>query len=513
MPGRGRPVPAWESTTRSSFPAPRPISCLARTAGRRRLAARSPCRSRTARGSGRRGAAEALGGPRSRPGCLALAVARRRRRDELVEQWRETCATASTARAKAASFAFDGLVEPLILRTYCSAAACTSSSVAGGSKLWRMRMFLHMMPILRLPSPSGPARRRSRLLRASPCGRRPLRRATAGVLARDLDAVDVACVPRAPGSPPRAPGGAWRRRSPSTERRQLLESAHLPDDAVSAAMHARRRPSRAEVHTVSTRSGYASSSASTGVLRAFDIATWTADGPSRGRARSLPAADRLVVRPACSCRTSCCSSSLPRAAGTSTACPKAASTTSVILLDVSVFPATTAAGARAFTSEPSGARTRTGAKAPPQAGMSGSVSRRTTKKHADRVTASGQLRFPGYCGAVPAKSISTLVTRDRHRDPDLEIAVDRLDHVGRLVATVGQSLRRQHARGARSTRAARPSPPRRACGLAARRAPRGVRPRAGAPRPGRGDHRGARRDFASSRRSGRRRPSSRRVGG
>ena len=75
--------------------------------------------------------------------------------------------------------------------------------------------------------------------------------------------------------------------------------------------------------------------------------------------------------------------------------------------DVSVFPAATAAGGRAFRSEPSGARTVTGANAPPEAGRSGSVRQRTTKKHAERVTASGQLRLPSCCGAVPAKSIST----------------------------------------------------------------------------------------------------------
>ena len=45
-------------------------------------------------------------------------------------------ATASTARSKAAAFACDGFVEPLILRTYWSAASWTSSAVAGGSKLW-----------------------------------------------------------------------------------------------------------------------------------------------------------------------------------------------------------------------------------------------------------------------------------------------------------------------------------------------------------------------------------------
>ena len=53
-------------------------------------------------------------------------------------------ATASTARSKASALARDGLVKPLILRTYWSAAAWTSSSVAGGSKLWSVLMFRHM---------------------------------------------------------------------------------------------------------------------------------------------------------------------------------------------------------------------------------------------------------------------------------------------------------------------------------------------------------------------------------
>ena len=40
-----------------------------------------------------------------------------------------------TARANASSLALDGLVNPLTLRTYWSAASCASSWVAGGSKL------------------------------------------------------------------------------------------------------------------------------------------------------------------------------------------------------------------------------------------------------------------------------------------------------------------------------------------------------------------------------------------
>lgn len=53
-------------------------------------------------------------------------------------------ATASTARWKASSFAFDGRELPETFRTYCSAASWTSSSVAGGAKLFSGRMLRHM---------------------------------------------------------------------------------------------------------------------------------------------------------------------------------------------------------------------------------------------------------------------------------------------------------------------------------------------------------------------------------
>jgi hypothetical protein len=48
------------------------------------------------------------------------------------------------ARSKAASFVFDGFVKPQIFRTNWSDAARISSSVAGGSKLNRVLMFLHI---------------------------------------------------------------------------------------------------------------------------------------------------------------------------------------------------------------------------------------------------------------------------------------------------------------------------------------------------------------------------------
>ena len=78
------------------------------------------------------------------------------------------CAISSTARMNAASFAFDGVADPLTLRTYWSAAARTSSSVAGGSKLWSVLMFRHMPSSLparptawghAVESPRGLARR------------------------------------------------------------------------------------------------------------------------------------------------------------------------------------------------------------------------------------------------------------------------------------------------------------------------------------------------------------------
>lgn len=53
-------------------------------------------------------------------------------------------ATSSTARSKAALFALEGLLNPLSFLTNCSDAARISCSVAGGLKLNRVLMFLHM---------------------------------------------------------------------------------------------------------------------------------------------------------------------------------------------------------------------------------------------------------------------------------------------------------------------------------------------------------------------------------
>ena len=64
--------------------------------------------------------AEALGRPRARLYRLNLAIARWRIGDERVDQLARRALTLSTARSKAAAFAFDGRVKPHSLRTNCS---------------------------------------------------------------------------------------------------------------------------------------------------------------------------------------------------------------------------------------------------------------------------------------------------------------------------------------------------------------------------------------------------------
>ena len=57
---------------------------------------------------------------------------------------RATSATSSIAELNAASFAFEGALKPLSLRTNCSDAARISSWVAGGLKLKSVLMLRHM---------------------------------------------------------------------------------------------------------------------------------------------------------------------------------------------------------------------------------------------------------------------------------------------------------------------------------------------------------------------------------
>lgn len=78
----------------------------------------------------------------------ALAASTSRFRGEAVvtrdpSRLEEARVTSSTARLNAFWFAADGLANPLIFLTNCRAAIRISSSIAGGSKLNRVLIFLH----------------------------------------------------------------------------------------------------------------------------------------------------------------------------------------------------------------------------------------------------------------------------------------------------------------------------------------------------------------------------------
>ena len=122
-------------------------------------------------------------------------------------------------------------------------------------------------------------------------------------------------------------------------------------------------------------------------------------------------------------------------------------TRSATRLEVSTLPAATAAGKRALSRLPSGARTSIGRWAPAEGGASGSVSTRTAKKAADLVTESGQLRLPSTCGVGAAEVEPQALACDRRLDPQ-----------------DGRRARRRRGRPR-----ARPRP--RRCRRAARRAP------------------------------------------
>src|SRR5580658_6754461 len=86
---------------------------------------------------------------RSAPRALALAASSSRLRAGAVVSRRlssrcEAAATASIASLNAASLAFEGLLNPLILRTYCSEALRISASETGGSKLKSILILRHI---------------------------------------------------------------------------------------------------------------------------------------------------------------------------------------------------------------------------------------------------------------------------------------------------------------------------------------------------------------------------------
>ncbi len=77
----------------------------------------------------------------------------------------------------------------------------------------------------------------------------------------------------------------------------------------------------------------------------------------------------------------------------------------VTLCEVSTLPATTAAGGRGLSMQPSGTITSSGFRQPALSGMSSSTSRRKTYSTAAIVTALGALKLLGSWPLVPVKSM------------------------------------------------------------------------------------------------------------
>src|SRR5690349_6328103 len=75
-------------------------------------------------------------------------------------------------------------------------------------------------------------------------------------------------------------------------------------------------------------------------------------------------------------------------------------------VDVSTLPATTDAGGRGWSIEPSGMTTLIGFRQPALSGISSSTSVRKTYRTAAIATAVGALKLFSSCGDVPVKSIS-----------------------------------------------------------------------------------------------------------
>ena len=84
--------------------------------------------------------------------------------------------------------------------------------------------------------------------------------------------------------------------------------------------------------------------------------------------------------------------------------PSAPNSALVTQDDVSTLPATTAAGGRGFSRQPSGTITCKGFRQPAFSGMSSSTRLRKTYSTAAIVTALGALKLSGVCALVPVKS-------------------------------------------------------------------------------------------------------------
>src|SRR5665648_1184987 len=131
-----------------------------------------------------------------------------------------TWATSSTARSNASWLAPEGRLQPLTLRTYCRAAARTSSTSAAGARLRSVWMFRHM-------------------------------RSTLGRRRRSAKARTFALrTPPAPAEALVAPGSGTRARSSGRRWSTLVRM--IPEEPVSAALRDAKARARSHHYTVGT---------------------------------------------------------------------------------------------------------------------------------------------------------------------------------------------------------------------------------------------------------------------
>ena len=125
-----------------------------------------------------------------------------------------------------------------------------------------------------------------------------------------------------------------------------------------------------------------------------------------------------------------------------------------------MLPATTAAGGSAFTSEPGvGDYRDRGERAAGcrQVRFGEAAQDEVAGRPRDRKRA---VEVPGVLRRGSREVELDLRAADLDRDPQLELAVDGLEHVGRLASARSAAGRSPPGRAARSSRRARPSPPR-----------------------------------------------------
>ena len=307
--------------------------------------------------------------------------------------------------------------------------------------------------------------------------------------------------PGRPSPPPLSPRGASARRWVRSERRHAFERSELADDAVAASVLARAAGAEPQLVALDPERVRELERLDRRVqrVRHRDVHRGR---PVRVRARALPAADRLVVREALVPEDDVVHRPLPLRRDGNGLRQRGEDDVDDAARRLRVAGGDR--GRRARVDEAALGRAHGhGLEGAARGGEVGSgeaaddVEARRAR-HRERA-----VQVPVVLRRRAFEVDLDRVAGDRHGRADLEQARRSLERVGAGEAPVRQLARSPRARPARSTRGARPSPPRPARGRGARRAPRRGARRGGAPRAGRAGRRDARPGSASARRAAR----------